>query len=74
MFNPTLDTRLTIDGYSYTFAPHPVVPSIPWGQEGRHAIVFRIESHSEAFALKVFRPAFRHEGLIDAANGISLYH
>lgn len=74
MFNPTLTTRLEIDGEAFSFSPHPVVPSIPWGQEGRHAIVYRVQNRGQGYALKVFRPAFRHPGLVDAAQSISLYH
>ncbi|GAB4474555.1 MAG: hypothetical protein Kow00124_14710 [Anaerolineae bacterium] len=74
MFNPTLDTRLVIDRRDYHFTPHPVVPTIVWGQEGRHAIVYRIQSNGDAYALKVFRPAFQHPGLIEAAQTLSWYH
>lgn len=85
MFNPTLDTRLVIDGTEYTFSPHPVVPTLVWGQEGRHAIVYRIEAgngrrrpldrpNGNAYALKVFRPAFRHPGLLASAEALSWAH
>jgi tRNA A-37 threonylcarbamoyl transferase component Bud32 len=74
MFNPTLDTRLVIDGQEYTFSPHPVVPTLVWGQEGRHAIVYRLQNNGDAFALKVFRPAFRHPGLVEAADALWTYH
>jgi len=75
MFNPTLNTQLEIDGVNYSFSPHPVVPSIVWGQEGRHAIVFRLQPDrgGHAYALKVFRPVFRHEGLVEAADEIAYY-
>jgi serine/threonine protein kinase len=73
MFNPTLTTTLEIDGKQFRFAPHPVVPSIPWGQEGRHAVVFRLNQNGRAYALKVFRPVFRHPGLIEAAEALSFY-
>lgn len=74
MFNPTLNTRLVIDGQEYTFSPHPVVPSIVWGQEGRHAIVYRLQNNGDAYALKVFRPVFRHPGLIESADALWTYH
>jgi serine/threonine protein kinase len=74
MFNPTLDTRLVIDDQEYTFSPHPVVPTLPWGQEGRHAIVYRLQNNGSAFALKVFRPVFRYPGLLDSANALWTYH
>src|SRR5262245_19447866 len=74
MFNPSLNTRLSIDGSTYTFTPHPAVPTLVWGQEGRHAVVFRIHRGNDAYALKVFRPAFRHPGLIVAAESLWTYH
>ncbi len=74
MFNPTLDTRLVIDGQEFRFSPHPAVPTLVWGQEGRHAIVYRLQNHGVAYALKVFRPVFRHQGLLEAANALSSYY
>lgn len=81
MFNPTLKTRLVIDGTEYRFSPHPAAPALVWGQEGRHAIVYRIEplegghgANGEARALKVFRPAFRHAGLLESAQALRWAH
>jgi serine/threonine protein kinase len=74
MFNPTLETRLTIDGQEFKFSPHPVVPSLVWGQEGRHAIVYRLQQNNDQYALKVFRPVFRHPGLLESANALWTYH
>ena len=74
MFNPNLNTRLSIDGVEYTFAPHPAVPSLVWAQEGRHATVYRVQDKREAYGLKVFRPAFRHPGLITTAESLWTYH
>jgi serine/threonine protein kinase len=74
MFNPTLTTQLSIDGVAYRFTPHPAVPTLVWAQEGRHAIVYRIEDQHDAYGLKVFRPAFRHPGLIVTAESLWTYH
>ncbi|MBN1123262.1 MAG: hypothetical protein JXJ17_19480 [Anaerolineae bacterium] len=86
MFNPNLKTRLVIDDQEYIFSPHPVVPTLVWGQEGRHAIVYRMEpaddrtrrpldrANGSAYALKVFRPAFRHAGLLESAEALSWAH
>lgn len=78
MFNPKLDTTLDFDGRQYRFVPHPAAPMMVWGAEGRHAVVYRIESNGngaghKAWALKVFRPAFRHAGLIEAAETLAWY-
>jgi serine/threonine protein kinase len=90
MFNPTLKTQIAIGDTEYTFAPHPVVPTLVWGQEGRHAIVYRIEpvgyqrgatralgtngGYNGAYALKIFRPAFRHPGLLESAEALAWAH
>lgn len=93
MFNPTLKTTLDIDGQTLRFAPHPVVPTLVWGQEGRHAVVYRmVEAESpeqtgasggstgwrspgvRGYALKVFRPVFRHHGLLESAEALSWAH
>jgi serine/threonine protein kinase len=74
MFSPKVNSEIVIGGRRYAFAPHPVVPSIPWGQEGRRAIVYRLLAQNgsghRAYALKVFRQVFRHEGLLDAADAL----
>ncbi|MGF1505000.1 MAG: hypothetical protein ACFB51_07705 [Anaerolineae bacterium] len=69
MFTPDVKDEIRLNGKRYSFAPHPVVPSIPWGQEGRRAIVYRLDpiGAGKPYALKVFRQVFRHEGLIEAA-------
>lgn len=74
MFNPTLNTRLTINGQVFSFSPHPAVPTLVWGQEGRHAIVYRIQSDGQAYALKVFRPVYRRPELVEAAEALWSYH
>ena len=78
MFNPDLSTRLQIDGSAYSFSPHPAVSSLVWGQEGRRAVVYRIQAvrrrgDGNAYALKVFRPAHRRPTLVDAAAALSAY-
>lgn len=74
MFNPTLSTYLHLEGQDYYFSPHPAIPTLVWGQEGRHAVVYRLQNNGDAYALKVFRPAFRHTGLIAAAEALWTYH
>lgn len=74
MFNPTLQTVLVVDDQELKFTPHPVVPTLVWGQEGRHAIVYHLHNNGDNYALKVFRPVFRHPGLLEAANALWTYH
>lgn len=74
MFNPTLSTRLIINDQEFHFSPHPAIPTLVWGQEGRHAVVYRLQNNGDAYGLKVFRPAFRHHGLIATAEALWTYH
>ncbi len=57
-FAPNVGDRLDIDGTSYEIAEHPAAPRMPFGQEGREAIVYQLLADSGPKALKVFRPAF----------------
>ena len=38
-FQPQVNQELTIDNITYHMAEHPAAPSIPYGQEGRQALV-----------------------------------
>ena len=60
MFTPDIEESITIGDVVYQIAAHPTAPTIPYGQEGRAAKVFKIlRSDGEAFALKVFKPPYR---------------
>ena len=41
-FRPQVNQELIIDGVSYRIAEHPAAPSVPYGQEGRQAIVYQL--------------------------------
>src|SRR5262245_48605604 len=58
-FHPTLQTTLTINGRDYRVCEHPSVPGQPHGLDGREATVFRIAAGDRAYALKVFKRAYR---------------
>src|SRR5262245_7479938 len=58
-FHPTLQTTLTINGRDYRVCEHPSVPGQPHGLNGREATVFRIAAGDRAYALKVFKRAYR---------------
>jgi len=41
-FQPQVNQELTIDNVAYRMAEHPAAPGIPYGQEGRQAIVYQL--------------------------------
>lgn len=68
MFRPQPNQRLPLGNHVYRFLPHPLSPTFVYGQEGRMAVVYKLQreesgaqkdpSHS-ARALKVFKAAYR---------------
>src|SRR4051794_5733440 len=59
-FHPRAGMTLAIAGTTYTFAPHPAAPGMPYGQTGRRATVYQMVGPDGApHALKVFTHAFR---------------
>jgi len=65
MFTPEVGLELAIEGKTYRVAAHPAAPWMPYGQEGRAAIVYRLEAETgEAVALKVFKERFRTPSLV----------
>jgi hypothetical protein len=57
-------TTLTIDSREYRVCEHPSAPGQPYGQVGREAIVYKVTSGDQAFALKVFKRSFRTPDLV----------
>ena len=73
-FEPKVSQELAIDGVTYRIAEHPAAPGIPYGQEGRQAIVYQLVAESgEKKALKVFKPRYRLPALVSLANRIAPY-
>lgn len=58
-FDPEVQQRIEIDGTVYRFAGNPVAPSIPYGQEGKAAIVYKLTSENDQRAPKVFKMRYR---------------
>jgi WD40 repeat protein len=68
-FQPQVDQELTIDTVTYRIAEHPVARGMPYGQEGRAAVVYKLVHGDRtglqvSRALKVFKPRFREPGLV----------
>jgi len=75
-FDPQPGDWLTIGDENYRFTPHPSAGmSIAYAQEGRKAIVYQLRRSSDdrLFALKVFKPAFRGDYLVEVARRIAPY-
>jgi len=68
-FHPQVDDQLTIDGVTYSISEHPAAPGIPYGQEGRQAIVYQLVAQDvEKRALKVFKARYRLPSLVALAD------
>jgi|GEM_PF-5898580 len=63
-FKPEPNQELIISNVLYRIAEHPAARGMPYGQEGRAAIVYQIKSEKGDQALKVFKPRFRLPWLV----------
>ncbi|HQJ52727.1 MAG TPA: SUMF1/EgtB/PvdO family nonheme iron enzyme, partial [Anaerolineae bacterium] len=72
-FQPTVNAELRIDGVTYHVCEHPLAPGIPYGQEGRQAVVYQLAAGRERRALKVFKSRFRVPGLAFLAEQLAHY-
>jgi len=71
-FQPEVDDILTISDAVYRTAEHPAAPGMPYGQEGRQAVVYRLTAQDgDAQALKVFKPRYRSPALVSLADRIA---
>lgn len=74
MFSPEVAQQIIIDGLTYTIAEHPAAPGMPYGQQGRAATVYQIlDRGGAAFALKVFKPAYRQPALAGQAPKLARF-
>lgn len=72
IFQPEVNQRILIDGVSYALAVHPAAPGMPYGQEGRQAVVYQLcadDGHRCGF--KVFKPRFRVPALVSLADQLA---
>ena len=81
-FQPEVNQELTIDSVTYRIAEHPAAPGVPYGQEGRQAIVYQLVASSPDAgegqggglrALKVFKPRYRVPALVTLADRIAAF-
>ncbi|MCS7040303.1 MAG: hypothetical protein NZP34_11915, partial [Caldilineales bacterium] len=67
-FQPLVGQEIVIDQIAYRVAEHPAAPGVPYGQEGRTAVVYRLDAPGGAQALKVFKPRYRTPALVSLAQ------
>jgi len=68
-FHPQVNDQLRIDDTTYHIAEHPAAPGVPYGQEGRQAMVYQLVAEGgDTRALKVFKPRFRLPALVGLAR------
>lgn len=73
-FQPAVGDQLTIEGITYHIAEHPAAPGMPYGQEGRAAVVYQIISTAgEPRALKLFKPRFRLPAMVSLADKLLVF-
>jgi len=71
VFQPIVNQELLIGGSAYRVAEHPAAPGMPYGQEGRTAVVYQIAGADDSRALKVFKPRYRVPGLVSLARRLA---
>src|SRR4051794_7555857 len=77
-FQPEVNQELTIDTVTYRIAEHPIARGMPYGQEGRAAVVYQLV-HGDGTglqvqrALKVFKPRFREPGLVALSTRLAAF-
>jgi sugar lactone lactonase YvrE len=66
---PVAGELLTIASSTYRFSAHPAAPGVPFGQEGRSAVVYQLAQENGSFrAFKVFRTQYRTPRVARSAN------
>ena len=73
-FNPSPKQKLLVENTTYRVAEHPAAPGMPYGQEGRRAVVYQlIAEDGSKHALKVFKSRFRVPGMVSVAEALAPY-
>jgi hypothetical protein len=67
------NVELCIDSAPYRVAEHPAAPGLPYGQEGRQAVVYQLLAKTGHRALKVFKPRYRLPALVYLGEQLEHY-
>jgi hypothetical protein len=73
-FQPNSNDTLNINNKTYRITEHPFAPGMPYGQEGRQAVVYKLLGpKQEGVGLKVFKPRFRVPGMVTLATQLDQF-
>ena len=72
-FQPEIGQELVVDDVPYRITEHPSAPGVPYGQEGRQALVYQLVTGEARHALKVFKPRYRVPMLASLADRLKEY-
>ncbi len=68
-----VNQEIALGGVTYQVAEHPVAPGMPYGQEGRQAIVYKLVAGDHNKALKVLKPRFRVPGMVGLSRRLASF-
>ena len=68
-----INQRISITNIEYHIAEHPSAPGMPYGQEGRKAIVYQLAGGDGYRALKVFKPRYRLPALASLKDKLAAF-
>lgn len=71
--DPEIGESVQINGKLYTFIEVPEAPGVTYAELGKKAKVYRIMQGTRAYALKVFKPAYRNPNITRNTDLISRY-
>ncbi|HYO49708.1 MAG TPA: hypothetical protein VEW94_07630 [Chloroflexia bacterium] len=72
-FRPNVGDTLLIDDVLYSIAEHPAARGMPYGQEGRAAVVYQLISQEGHRALKVFKPRYQVPSLVNLSERLAAF-
>ena len=72
-FRPEPNEEIAIGDTTYRIAEHPAAPGMPYGQEGRAAVVYQLLAGNKQRALKVFKSRFRTPSLVALAGRVAAF-
>ncbi|HEX9987261.1 MAG TPA: anti-sigma factor [Chloroflexia bacterium] len=72
-FQPEVNQELGIDGVTYLVAEHPVARGIPYGQEGRQAVVYQLVAGNDKRAIKAFKSRYQMPSMVSLAKRLAPY-
>ena len=73
-FHPMPEQKLHIENTIYRVTEHPSAQGMPYGQEGRRAVVYQlVAGDKKKYALKVFKPRFRVPRMVTVSKKLLPY-